>query len=40
MPSNLYHDGDDGMGWHSDNEKELIKDGVVASVSLGQEIFF
>lgn len=34
---NLYHDGDDGMGWHSDNEKELIKDGVIASVSLGAE---
>ena len=25
------------MGWHSDNEKELIKDGVIASVSLGAE---
>ena len=34
---NFYHDGDDGMGWHSDNEKELIKDGVIASVSLGAE---
>ena len=34
---NLYHDGDDGMGWHSDNEKELIKNGVIASVSLGAE---
>ena len=34
---NLYHDGDDGMGWHSDNEKELIRDGVIASVSLGAE---
>ena len=33
---NLYHDGDDGMGWHSDNEKELIRDGVIASISLGQ----
>ncbi len=32
---NLYHDGDDGMGWHSDNEKELIKNGVIASISLG-----
>ena len=34
---NFYHDGDDGMGWHSDNEKELIRDGVIASVSLGAE---
>ena len=34
---NLYHDGDDGMGWHSDNEKELEKNGVIASVSLGAE---
>ena len=25
------------MGWHSDNEKELIRDGVIASVSLGAE---
>ncbi len=32
---NFYHDGDDGMGWHSDNEKELKKNGVIASVSLG-----
>jgi len=34
---NFYHDGDDGMGWHSDNEKELEKNGVIASVSLGAE---
>ncbi len=34
---NLYHDGDDGMGWHSDNEKELKKNSVIASVSLGAE---
>ena len=34
---NFYHDGDDGMGWHSDNEKELIKNGVIASISLGAE---
>ena len=25
------------MGWHSDNEKELIKNGVIASISLGAE---
>ena len=34
---NFYHDGDDGMGWHSDNEKELEKNAVIASVSLGAE---
>ena len=34
---NFYHDGDDGMGWHSDNEKELKKNGVIASISLGAE---
>ncbi len=32
---NLYHDGDEGMGWHSDNEPELQKEGVIASVSIG-----
>jgi len=34
---NLYHDGDEGMGWHSDNEKELKKDGAIASLSFGAE---
>ena len=34
---NFYHDGDDGMSWHSDNEKELEKNGAIASVSLGAE---
>ena len=34
---NFYHDGDDGMSWHSDNEKELKKNSVIASVSLGAE---
>ena len=32
---NLYHDGSDGMGWHSDNEKELDKQSPIASLSLG-----
>jgi alkylated DNA repair dioxygenase AlkB len=32
---NLYHNGDEGMAWHSDNEKELLEDGAIASVSLG-----
>ena len=33
---NLYRDGKDSMGWHSDDEKELGKDPVIASLSLGQ----
>lgn len=32
---NLYRDGNDSNGWHADNEKELGKDPVIASVSLG-----
>ena len=32
---NLYRDGRDGMGWHSDDEPELGSDPVIASVSLG-----
>ena len=32
---NLYHDGDDGMAWHSDSEKELKKHGMIASISFG-----
>lgn len=34
---NLYHDGNEGMAWHSDAEKELFKDGAIASISLGAE---
>lgn len=32
---NLYHNGNEAMGWHSDDEKELKKNGAIASVSLG-----
>ncbi len=32
---NLYRDGTDSNGWHSDNEKELGINPVIASVSLG-----
>jgi len=32
---NLYRDGADAMGWHSDDEAELGVDPVIASVSLG-----
>lgn len=34
---NLYHDGSEGMGWHSDNEKELDHEAPIASLSLGGE---
>lgn len=33
--ANLYRDGRDSMGWHSDNEKELGPNPVIASISLG-----
>ena len=32
---NLYHDGDEAMAWHSDDEKSLGKNTVIASLSLG-----
>lgn len=32
---NLYNSGDVGISWHSDNEKELLAEGTIASVSLG-----
>lgn len=32
---NLYHNGNEGMAWHSDGEKELVKNGAIASLSLG-----
>lgn len=34
---NLYHSGEEGMAWHSDSEKQLKRDGAIASVSLGAE---
>lgn len=34
---NLYHNGNEGMAWHSDAEKDLKKNGAIASVSLGAE---
>lgn len=34
---NLYHNGSEGMAWHSDGEKELKKNGSIASFSLGAE---
>ena len=32
---NLYHNGEEGMGWHSDDEKELDGTAPIASLSLG-----
>ncbi|MCH8523021.1 MAG: alpha-ketoglutarate-dependent dioxygenase AlkB [Balneolales bacterium] len=32
---NLYHSGEEGMGWHADDEKELLDQGAIASVSFG-----
>ena len=32
---NLYHNGNEGMAWHSDNEKELGVNPVIASLSFG-----
>ncbi len=32
---NLYHDGSEGMGWHSDDEDTIVPNSAIASVSLG-----
>ncbi|MXV38596.1 alpha-ketoglutarate-dependent dioxygenase AlkB [Flavobacteriaceae bacterium Ap0902] len=32
---NLYHNGSEGLGWHSDKESELEKAGAIASVTFG-----
>lgn len=34
---NLYHDGREGMGWHSDDEKSLVRNSCIASMSFGAE---
>jgi alkylated DNA repair dioxygenase AlkB len=34
---NLYHDGDEGMAWHSDDERSLGKNTSIASLSFGAE---
>lgn len=34
---NLYHDGSEGMGWHSDDEPSITRDSAIASLSLGAE---
>lgn len=37
---NLYRNGQDSNGWHSDDEKELGTNPVIASISLGEERSF
>lgn len=34
---NLYHNGNEGMAWHSDGEKDLKKDGAIGSLTFGAE---
>ncbi|MFN1216362.1 alpha-ketoglutarate-dependent dioxygenase AlkB family protein [Chryseobacterium kwangjuense] len=34
---NLYHDGSEGMAYHSDSEKDLKKHGAIASLTFGAE---
>lgn len=34
---NLYHNGDEGMAWHSDGETDLKKEGAIGSLSFGAE---
>jgi alkylated DNA repair dioxygenase AlkB len=38
--ANLYHDGHESMGWHADNETEIVKNSAIASVSFGAERYF
>lgn len=37
---NLYRNGNDSMGWHSDDEKELGTNPIIASISIGSERVF
>lgn len=32
---NLYHDGSEGMGWHSDDESSIVRNSAIASLSFG-----
>lgn len=34
---NLYHNGAEGMAWHSDGETDLKKDGAIGSLTFGAE---
>ncbi|MGB8036211.1 MAG: alpha-ketoglutarate-dependent dioxygenase AlkB, partial [Nitrososphaeraceae archaeon] len=37
---NLYQNGNEAMGWHSDDEKPLGKNNTIASLSFGAELKF
>lgn len=37
---NIYRDGKDSIGWHSDNEKDIVEHSTIASISLGIERTF
>jgi alkylated DNA repair dioxygenase AlkB len=37
---NLYHNGTEGMAWHSDDEKSLGRDTTIGSLSFGAERIF
>lgn len=37
---NYYRDGNDSNGWHADNEKELGKNPIIASISFGAKRVF
>ncbi len=37
---NFYHSGNDGMGWHSDDEDSIVKNSCIASLSLGESRVF
>ena len=34
---NLYHDGNEGMGWHSDGESSLVHNAPITALSFGAE---
>ena len=34
---NLYHDGSEGVSWHSDGEKDLKENGAIGSLSFGAQ---
>jgi alkylated DNA repair dioxygenase AlkB len=34
---NLYHNGNEGMAWHSDDEKTILPNSTIASLSFGAE---
>lgn len=34
---NLYHDGNEGIAWHSEAERDLKREGAISSLSFGAE---